>query len=309
MRTALSSTATAVALGLLVFACSDSGNDPESLSRESAALRATPPIRVCARGCDYTEIQPAIDAAVSGAVIRVYRGNYAGALVLRRGVTLRGDGRNDTVIAGGDPTLTATCVTPMDITVEGIGLVNGGGVVNQGCHLTVRDGLISGHSAHGSGAGVSNAGQLVLADVEVRNNTARVAGGGLYNAAGAQADVRDATFTGNTAGQGGGAVFSSGDLTVKDSTLRDNHAKLGAGVSNDGTVTVRDSKVVANVAGVQGGGFDNAGTLRIFGSRVTRNEAGASGGGIFNREGATVTLTDTSLRANTPDDCAGTSCP
>ena len=55
---------------------------------------------VCASGCDYTQIQPALDASANGDRVFVYPGAYPGGLTFRSDVSLVG-------IAGSSATLIA----------------------------------------------------------------------------------------------------------------------------------------------------------------------------------------------------------
>lgn len=72
----------------------------------------------------------------------------------------------------------------------------------------------------------------------------------------------------------------------------------GAGILNEGTLTVAQSTITGNTASIDatgripglGGGLFNFGTLTVLGSNVTDNNAGSSGGGVLNAYGATATL-------------------
>ena len=47
------------------------------------------------------------------------------------------------------------------------------------------------------------------------------------------------------------------------------------------------------------------GTLTLTKSTVKKNSATVDGGGIFNEPGGTVTLKDSKVKNNTPNDCVG----
>ncbi len=281
---------------------------------ETRLLPGARAITVCQADCDYTEIQPAVDVARNGDVVRVSRGTYAGPVVIaQKSIAIRGEGPWNTIIAGGYQVIELRCNPSVEVILSGVTITSGGagrGVSNDGCALTLRDAAVTHNTVHGHGAGIWNAGTLVLVDCRLADNLARVAGGGLYNAELATARMRDTMIIGNVAGiGGGGGILNEGSLVVRDSVLSENTAKFGGGLFNAGAATISDSRVVANSAMLTGGGIENTASLRLNGSNVARNEAGVSGGGLSNREGGTVTFRDTSVRANTPDNCAGVACP
>jgi hypothetical protein len=83
-----------------------------------------------------------------------------------------------------------------------------------------------------------------------------------------------------------------------------NTAIEGAGIYNQGTVTVNSSAVSGNVAQSRGGGiYNDRGTVTLNSSTVTGNTA-FQGGGIYN-DGGTVTLVDSTVSGNIPDNCVG----
>lgn len=315
MLLTLRSLALSASVPIVLVACVGDPTDGSSTATSQSEIVASGrTLHVCARGCAYTEIQAAIDAAVDGDVVRVARGMYSGPLqITDASIAVRGDGRATTIVSGGGPVLAVTCSASVEVVVADMTLTGGGGiaggVVNDGCSLTLRDAAVTSSSVHASGAGIRNAGTLRLTDVLVVDNVARVAGGGLYNEAGAFARLRDCWFERNTSGIGaGGAILNEGDLVVRDSVLVDNAGKFGGGLANDGTAAVHDSVIRRNHAILTGGGIQNRGTLVVEGSRIVRNEAGTSGGGIDEQDGAMATLVDSTVRANVPDDCVALTC-
>ena len=71
-------------------------------------------------------------------------------------------------------------------------------------------------------------------------------GGAIYNAAGGTASVTGPTFSGNTAGTYGGALFNMGTMTVSG-TLSDNTAEYdGGAVYNQGLMTILSSTLGGN---------------------------------------------------------------
>ena len=98
---------------------------------------------------------------------------------------------------------------------------------------------------------------------------------------------------------GGGGIFSDGTLTVNNSAINNNSAGLGSGggINNAGTATINQSTISSNgdggIRGGDGGGIGNTGTLAVNNSTVTNN--GASG--IANN-GGEITLTSTIVAGN-----------
>ena len=120
------------------------------------------------------------------------------------------------------------------------------------------------------------------------------------------------TITGGSA-LGGGAVFASGDLTLRNSTVTGNEAFgfLGGGAIftqavYSPTVIVEDSRILENISHDSGGAFQvTNSTLIVRRSEIRGNMAlnsggdifGVSGGGIF-AAGSTVQILDSTLDGN-----------
>ncbi len=77
----------------------------------------------------------------------------------------------------------------------------------------------------------------------------------------------------------GAGIDNAGALTVKNSTIGENHANVGGGIFNSGTLTLMGATLVDNFAGFNGGGIAG-GTLTVANSTFSGNSAGKSGGGI-----------------------------
>jgi hypothetical protein len=153
-----------------------------------------------------------------------------------------------------------------------------------------------------------------------------------------------ATSAGGDAGVGGGAIFnaSSDRVTITGSTITDNHAVAtsaagtagvqGGGIVNISLLTLSNTTVSNNTgnasapngsafakgAGVWNGnlgpGAPPVTQLTLIDGRVTKNALTASGltttvhgAGIFNDtgSGATLTLTNSTVAQNSPDQCFG----
>ena len=148
---------------------------------------------------------------------------------------------------------------------------------------TVIVGLTISNGSGGEGGGISNAGDMTLGVVDVRNNTAGTtgSGGGVFNSGSLL--ISSSTISGNTAGSGGG-VFSSGSLHLRESTVSANRASTGGG------------------GGVSG---SSAGApLLISNSTITENSVGSIGsnraGGVWAARGGQ--FVNSTIAGNANDD-------
>jgi hypothetical protein len=129
------------------------------------------------------------------------------------------------------------------------------------------------------------------------------------NATGVKFTVRNLTIAnGNSAGGYGGGIYNVGTLTVANSTLSGNHAGLGGGgiASFFGaTLTIANSTFSGNSGDLGGGGISNSGTLSVTNSTFSGNSAGAGGfgGAIYNKADTatgpvTATITNSTFSGN-----------
>jgi predicted outer membrane repeat protein len=110
----------------------------------------------------------------------------------------------------------------------------------------VRNSVFTGNSAtRGGGIYFGGGALLEVQGSSFSLNTASDSGGGLYNLG--TATLQECTLSKNSAGSAGGGIFNgaSGALAVKDSTVLNNVASLGADLYNLGALTLNDSTVGA----------------------------------------------------------------
>ena len=179
--------------------------------------------------------------------------------------------------------------------------------------------------ASGDGGGIATHGTLSLINTTVSINTASVNGGGIRNFSGTLA-VTNSTINGNistnSSGAGGG-IYSSGHLTINNTSISSNRAEFGGGVYNLGTaslakssvsdnhsfsgagirnilgsLTTDESSVHSNVSEERGAGIYNDTALTIINSTVSGNDGGVEGAGIRNLNG-TLLLINTTIAQNT----------
>ena len=95
----------------------------------------------------------------------------------------------------------------------------------------------------------------------------------------------------------GGGISNAGTLTLRNSTVSENTAgSSGGGIFNQGIMTLTDSTVLGNTAGAAGG-ISNPGTLTLTNSTVSGNIADAMIGGDIENAG-TLTLRNSTVSGN-----------
>ncbi len=94
--------------------------------------------------------------------------------------------------------------------------------------------------------------------------------------------------SGKTVAISGGGLYrvlyiaSGVNATLKHLTIRDGYTSVGAGIYNQGTLTIEDSSINGNQAIEFGGGIYNEGTLTTFSTSFNSNGAQTgNGGGLY----------------------------
>jgi thermitase len=287
-------------------------------------VTVTPPppvtdLTVCLDGgCDYDNIQAAVDAVDDGGTIRVAAGTYTGVnsydslaqvVYISKSITIRG-GYTTAFTDPPDPTANPTIV---DAQGDGralyiIGLpVSGAGIspTIEGLHITGgdADGLLGGLGAGDSGGGICalNA-QITISDSRIFSNTARW-GGGLY------LEESDAVLTGNTIvanavdKDGGGLYLRVSDATLDANTVVSNAAaEQGAGLYlYESDATLKGNTVTINTADKDGGGlYLWRSDATLDGNAVVANTAAEEGGGLY-LGNSDATLTNNVVADNQAD--------
>lgn len=180
--------------------------------------------------------------------------------------------------------------------------------------------ILNGTLTNDNGAGIRNAGTLIMSHTTVANNTtldtggAGLDGGGLYNT-GRALIVRSLfvanhaiTLTGQFNGDGG-AIYNDGTLTVAESRFTGNTANGNGGAINTAAgrfTRISRSTFEGNSAVGAGGAIANNGTTSLDRTVVQLNQiiiTNNTGGGIFNPAG-TVSVRHSVITQNSPDNCA-----
>jgi hypothetical protein len=210
-------------------------------------------------------------------------------------------------------------------------IVDAGGVFGQALvvgsepkvQVTVSKMTFRGGAGPVDGGGVYNCfGTLTVIDSVISGNRITSGNGsfgygaGIYNCPSSTLTLINTTINDNSAKVGGG-ICNGGLLTIINSTFSENVARThrGGAIANYGTLIITNSTFSGNSSGssgfaggiLNGGLFQSAGTLLINNSTLSGNTAGdGSGGGIFNVKGSTVALQNSILANNTGGNCHGT---
>jgi predicted outer membrane repeat protein len=240
-------------------------------------------ITVCAKGCDYTSINAAIDASSNGDVIQLAAETYfEGEQIDTDGkaITLRGvldkAGEPASVLDGSGTHRVLICE-------------NGEGSGTVFDNLVIQNGLASGGFPDNAGGGMYNASNIspTLTNCTFTGNSAETWGGGMSNWSNSSPTLTSCTFTGNSAYDGGGMFNDNSSPTLTDCTFTGNSADRGGGMYNDSSSpTLANCTVTGNSAESKGGGISCRGIseLTLMDCNVTENTA-SEGGGIHITEG------------------------
>ncbi|WP_433431393.1 hypothetical protein [Nonomuraea sp. CA-141351] len=177
--------------------------------------------------------------------------------------------------------------------------------VASGATLHVQRISFVGGSAAGLGGGILNAGTVVLDQIIMAGNHAGN-GGAFANNVAANATISGSVLNENsTTSVGGGAILNFGTLTMFRSVLTRNSAPVNGGGLNtqaNGVSHLIQSTVADNTSGSLGGGVSDLGTTTLDRVVVTRNK-GSGGGGIATGNN-NVSIQNSVIRDNTPDNCS-----
>ena len=160
---------------------------------------------------------------------------------------------------------------------------SGGAISNTGT-LDVGYSLLAGNSAAANGGALDNFGQAALRFDLVAENNAD-AGGGVRN-------------------QAGGVLFVGGSRLVANAAV----SNAGGAILNNATLTVTNSTLDGNYSGQNGAALSSGGagaTTLLLNSTVISNTTVASAAGL-RRFGGTLTLINTIVSGNQPNNCSGT---
>jgi hypothetical protein len=301
-----------------------------SLGHRAPPVAAAPGdvITVCkGGGCDYDNVQAAVDAAMGGELIKVAGDTYTGVtaraapggyygssvvtqvVYIAKSVTIRGGYTAIDNFAESNPlwyptTLDAEgqgrvlfVVGDVSPTIEGLRLT-GGDADGMGGHQYGPNNYDAGGGVYVIGA------EMSMSDSQVFSNTAEHGGGVfLYNS---PSTLSALSVVSNTVtGEGGGVFLDHSSASLSRSTVSWNTAQ-GAGWSDGGGAHVEFSDATfsgntfAHNTTVQSGGgiFVQSSNIVLDGNTVAQNESTMSnGGGVF-FSGGGITMTGNAVVSN-----------
>lgn len=242
----------------------------------SSPLLAQTTRTVCASGCDFTTIQDAVDAAVSGDNISIQD-----AVHTENSITIN----KDLTICGGTP----------DNIVQATNNQGTGNVrifnIESGASVSINDLVLQNGNLQSNlqGGAILNAGNLALVNCTLRNNNAHR--GGAIASTG-QLGLVDCTLTGNTVSdQGvnrafGAAIYAGGTCALANSTVSGNTNNTGGAGGGGGIAILTNATfillhvTIANNSiggtGVGAGVSVQSGATLSFGNSIIADNTGAA---------------------------------
>jgi hypothetical protein len=224
----------------------------------------------------YATLKAAVDAAHDGDTIKVGPGTFAGGITIDVSIRIVGTGARATVINGGGPVLTigvAGAASEPSVTIDSVTVTGG-----------VAIGNLTPFSGRGGGIYIPRAaGPSTGATVTIRNSVIR----GNSVAPRVAIDSEDPCCA--FADSGGGGISNDGTLTLDDTRVSDNRADAASGLASNaigggilnrafGTLTLRHSVVTDNHAAVTApnGRFADSGGIAVVGGTLTMNDSRVS---------------------------------
>jgi hypothetical protein len=226
----------------------------------------------------YGQIQPAVDAAEDGDLIKVAAGTYAGvqaragmtqSVYISRTITIRGGYTTTNQYL--DPPDLAAYPTVVDASAQGRVFYIAGPVTVTLEHLTITGGDAA------AAAGTPSPGSSI--------------GGGLY-ADQAHVTIQNSQIVSNSGAYAGGVCARGGSLTLGASTVVSNNGGIDA---RDGTATLSGNVIRSNDAY---GVLLEYTTATLDGNAIYSNTSQYTGGGVV-AQMSTVTFTNNILSGNT----------
>jgi CSLREA domain-containing protein len=207
----------------------------------------------------------------------------ASALEIADDLTILGLGPDRTAIYGQQADRVLVVTGGVSLTVEGVALSggtttgNGGGLLNDGGSVVLRDVLVGNNQA-ANGAGLYNdGGSIVIERALFSGNRVDGDGGALHNFGGT-VNLTNVTLSANEARGNGGAIYNAATVNLANVTVAGNLAEgEGGGLRNANSLNLMNTLIADNVAPT---GPDCSGALTSSGTNLVQDTAGCSVGGV-----------------------------
>ena len=240
---------------------------------------------VCLSGCDYSSIQAAVDdpGFEPGSLLILKDSVFTEAdILINKDIILRGMGPQETILQahevyGEANTRVLSVAAGTNVVIEGITIrhgnptecpMYGGGIFNEG-NLTLINCIVE-DNIGSAGGGIMSRGVLDIRRSIIRRNKTTALGG-----------------AGKCGGNGGGLMFTKGNVLIEKSSIYENVSWEGRGggmyVSCEAVVEIKNSTVSRNSTGGSGGGIFLRGKVSLENVTVAENVATTNGGGVYTR--------------------------
>jgi hypothetical protein len=294
---------------------------------------------VCKAGCEYTQINTAIEAASSGDTISVGAGTYLeNVVVTNKNLTINGYSEDYTVIDGGYHgaalSITGESSAKNTVNLNKLTITHGSASglavtsASVGLQKVVVISNLSAKNGAGAGGGILALESIVKMNQSIvaHNRATTGSGADRTEVVGSTITITNSDIFDNSALMGGGVYIGpESKVTMTSSTLTSNSATYGgaayigafrhSAAEETGFLTLNSATMANNHADDSGGGIYvsiEAPGGAFTNSFVVGNSAGQHGGGLYLSEDGSVSLTNTTLTGNHPDSCAtgsGAGCP
>jgi hypothetical protein len=156
-----------------------------------------------------------------------------------------------------------------------------GGALHTRYPVLVSNSEFVSNQATVDGGAINNRNVLTITATTLRDNQAGEKGGALTNISGATATIQQSALYGNRAGTDGAGVWNEGEMTVANSTLSGNQAVgSGGGLANLGNALLVQSTLASNRASSGGNLAQLGGSLTLRNSLVANSSAGGNCVGV-----------------------------